>query len=113
MGVTRNKIGRLFTMANPYFNAKYYLTNNPDVFAAGINTAEGAWNHYVTYGARKALEGADSRQPAAWFDAEYYLVNNSDLAIAGLTPGQLFEHFTTYGIGEGRAPSADVKLTEA
>src|SRR5690606_39084690 len=112
MGVTRNKIGRLFIMANPYFNATYYLTNNPDVFAAGINTVEGAWENYVNHGAAESLAGATSRKPAPWFDASYYLTNNPDLSTAGLTAGQLFEHFTVHGISEGRAPSADAVLTE-
>src|SRR5690606_19508509 len=110
MGVTRNKIGRLFIMANPYFNATDYLANNPDVFAAGINTAEGAWQHYVQYGAKEALNGAASRSPAPWFDIEYYLKSNPDLTVAGLDAGQLFDHFVNYGIKEGRQPSAGANV---
>src|SRR5690606_2518163 len=110
MGVTRNTIGRLFIMANPYFNAAYYLTNNPDLFAAGINTPEGAWNHYVTYGAAESL-ASGGRKPAPWFDAKYYLESNPDLSTAGLNPGDLFEHFTNYGLNEGRAPAVGMGVT--
>lgn len=100
-------------MANPYFNATYYLANNPDLFAAGINTVEGAWAHYVQFGAAEALQGAASRSPAPWFDIAYYLKSNSDLATAGLTAGQLFEHFINFGIEEGRQPSVDANVNSA
>lgn len=100
-------------MANPYFNALYYRTNNPDLAAAGINTDEGAWNHYVQYGANEALNGATSRSPAPWFDISYYYNQNPDLLGAGLSPSELFEHFTTYGIEEGRQPSADANVNDA
>src|SRR5690554_4244845 len=113
MGVTRNKIGRLFIMANPYFNAEYYLSQNPDVFAAGINTAEAAWEHYVNFGAAEALNGASTRKPAPWFDISYYYSHNTDLSTAGLTAGQMFDHFVIFGIEEGRQPSAEAVLTEA
>src|SRR5690554_1120791 len=106
MGVTRNKIGRLFTMANPYFNATYYLQQNPDLFAAGINNDEAAWEHYSNFGAGESIQGFTSRNPAPWFDGEYYFQQNPDLAAAGLTAVQIFEHFVNHGITEGRAPSA-------
>lgn len=100
-------------MANPYFNATYYLDNNPDVFAAGINTAEGAWAHYEQYGAAEALNGVASRSPAPWFDIVYYRAENPDLNTAGLTAGQLFTHFTEYGLAEGRSPSAAAEAIDA
>lgn len=97
-------------MANPYFNATYYLQNNLDLIAAGINTVEGAWAHYVQFGAAEALQGAASRSPAPWFDIKYYLSQNADLVTAGLTAGQLFEHFINFGIEEGRQPSAEANV---
>lgn len=101
-------------MANPYFNAQYYLTQNPDLLAAGINTVEAAWAHYVNYGAAEALNGVSSRSPAPWFDVKYYLSVNPDLVTSGLTGAQLFEHFVTYGINEGRVPSAAAaQMTDA
>lgn len=100
-------------MANPYFNAEYYLAKNPDVFAAGINTPEAAWEHYVNFGAAEALNGAASRSPAPWFDIAYYLAENPDLNTAGLTAGQLFGHFTEYGLAEGRSPSLAAEGVDA
>ena len=101
-------------MANPYFNAQYYLTQNPDLLAAGINTVEAAWAHYVNYGAAEALNGVSSRSPAPWFDVKYYLSVNPDLVTSGLTGAQLFEHFVKYGIDEGRVPSAAAaQMTDA
>ncbi len=101
-------------MVNPYFNAQYYLTQNPDLIAAGINTVDAAWAHYVNYGAAEALNGVSSRSPAPWFDVQYYLSANPDLVTSGLTGAQLFEHFVKYGINEGRVPSATAaNMTDA
>ncbi len=45
------------------------------------------------------------------FDAGYYSANNPDLAAAGLlNPDQLFNHFTQFGINEGRGFSPYVDL---
>lgn len=45
------------------------------------------------------------------FDADYYSTNNPDLAAAGLVnPDQLFNHFTQFGINEGRGFSPYVDL---
>ncbi|MFA5521231.1 MAG: hypothetical protein WCY98_01795 [Castellaniella sp.] len=98
-------------MANPYFNAAYYLANNADVFAAGVD----AETHYRDFGASEAyVNGAASRTPAPWFDIQYYLNNNPDVAAAviGNVAGA-FDHFTTHGIAEGRAPSANYQLNAA
>ena len=32
------------------FNWQQYLQNYPDLQAAGINTRENAWRHYIRYG---------------------------------------------------------------
>lgn len=91
-----------------YFDAAYYLEQNPDLAAAGIDTPEEAWWHYLTYGANEAMtHGGQTRAPAPWFNVQYYLQNNPDLQDAGLTPAQLFEHFVNYGMQEWRAPSPD------
>jgi len=45
------------------------------------------------------------------FDADYYSANNPDLAAAGLVnPDQLFNHFTQFGINEGRGFSPYIDL---
>lgn len=100
-------------MANPYFNAEYYLAQNPDVFASGINSAAGAWDHYINFGANEALNGAASRKPVSWFDISYYLAQNSDLAVAGITANQLLDHFVAFGMSEGRQPSAEANVNKA
>lgn len=96
---------------NLYFNPGHYLAQNPDVFAAGLNTPAAAWQHYARYGAAESLAGAEARNPVPWFDAAAYLALNPDLAAAGLTPADLFSHFTTWGIPEGRAPKAGFHAT--
>lgn len=95
-------------MANPYFNATYYLANNPDLFAAGVTVAT-AWDHYVSYGAQEAYTaGGMTRAPNAWFDANYYLTNNTDLIASGVTPDSALDHFTTYGMYELRSPNSQI-----
>lgn len=105
-------------MANPYFNAVYYLQQNPDVFAAGY-TVDTAWNHYAQFGANEGYaNGGTVRAPNPWFDVKYYLNNNPDLIAAGITPAMALDHFTTYGMtaAEDRAPNGTVAgnpITEA
>lgn len=94
-----------------YFDASHYLSRNPDVFAAGLNTASAAWRHYLQYGAAESLAGPPGRAPAPWFDAAWYLAQHPDLAAAGLAPADLFAHFATWGIAEGRAPAAGFHAT--
>ncbi|WP_323011860.1 hypothetical protein [Castellaniella sp.] len=86
------------------FDAAHYLAQNPDVYAAGLNTPAAAWQHYINYGAAESLQGATSRAPAPWFDAVWYLAQNPDLAMAGLSPPDLFIHYLTWGMAEGRSP---------
>ena len=74
------------------FDSKYYLENNPDVAAAGINPLY----HYLAYGI------AEGRNPNPLFDTSYYLKNNPDVAAAGINP---LYHYLTYGIAEGRNPN--------
>jgi hypothetical protein len=72
------------------FNAAYYLANNPDVAAAGIDP----FQHYVTFGWR------EGRNPSAIFDGTAYLQANPDVAAAGVCPLIQYESF---GLAEGRA----------
>lgn len=105
-------------MANPYFNAVYYLQQNPDVFSAGYTVAT-AWDHYVKHGANEAnVVGGTFRAPNPWFDVKYYLANNPDLVRAGITPATALDHFLNYGskTAEDRAPNATIAaapITEA
>lgn len=100
-------------MANPYFNASYYLANNLDVLAAGY-TVETAEQHYLNYGAAEALAGTNAaRKPAPWFDIQYYLTSNPDLLDAGIGADTAFWHFTTYGQFEQRSPADGLTVTDA
>ena len=76
------------------FDAAYYLANNPDVAAAGVDPAE----HYATIGWK------EGRNPDAFFNTDYYLNQNPDVAAAGIDP---LTHYETDGWKEGRDPSAD------
>ena len=76
------------------FDAAYYLANNPDVAAAGVDPAE----HYATEGWK------EGRNPDAFFNTDYYLNQNPDVAAAGIDP---LTHYETTGWKEGRDPSAD------
>ncbi|MFT0533291.1 beta strand repeat-containing protein [Castellaniella hirudinis] len=82
-------------MANPYFDAAYYLAHNSDLVKAGITAATAEW-HYDTYGA------GEGRAPNAWFDANAYLLANTDLIANGVTMATALAHFANYGVNEGR-----------
>jgi Ca2+-binding RTX toxin-like protein len=88
-------------MANPFFDAAYYLAQNPDVAAAGYTLAT-AEQHYAKYGAFEV------RAANPWFDARAYLAAYPDLAAHGVTVANALAHYTTYGINENRSPAANV-----
>ncbi len=115
---------------NPYFDTVWYLAQNPEIAAAGVNPLL----HYHAFGE------AAGRDPAPWFqvnwyraayergplgaclahflerrftgqvnpvpvfDGAYYLDTNNDVAAGGADP---FEHFMVFGAAEGRNPAAD------
>ncbi len=74
---------------NLIFDAKYYLRQNPDVAAAGVDPL----SHFLQFG---QFEG---RNPSVFFNKNYYLSQNPDVAAAGVDP---FQHFLNFGINEGR-----------
>ncbi len=74
------------------FDEGFYLQNNPDVAAAGVNPLF----HYVEFGA------AEGRDPDLLFDTSFYLGQNPDVAAAGVNP---LEHYINFGADEGRAPN--------
>ncbi|MGQ7829974.1 LysM peptidoglycan-binding domain-containing protein [Altererythrobacter sp. Z27] len=75
------------------FDEAYYLKNNPDIVAAGVDPF---W-HFSVQGWR------EGRKPNVAFDTNYYLSQNPDVAAANINP---FHHFLVQGWKEGRAPSA-------
>jgi Ca2+-binding RTX toxin-like protein len=83
---------------NPLVDALYYLSQNPDVLAAGIDPLF----HFNNHGWR------EGRDPNALFDTSGYLAVNTDVAKAGLNP---LTHYHQSGWHEGRDPSADFDTT--
>lgn len=90
-------------MALQTFVESFYLTQNPDVFAAvrdGLITAE---QHYIQYG---ELEG---RQPNPYFNPVVYMEANPDVvpAVASGVFSTFLSHFELNGVTEGRSPGSD------
>lgn len=77
------------------FDATFYLANNPDLVAAGVNSST-AWSHYDTYGWH------EGRDPNALFSTSTYLSHYSDVSAANIDP---LTHYETTGWTEGRDPS--------
>ena len=71
------------------FDSGFYLRNNPDVAAAGIDP----FQHFCTSGWK------ESRAPNAWFSSKFYLEAYEDVLNPGLNP---FLHFITSGRSENR-----------
>jgi uncharacterized protein VirK/YbjX len=71
------------------FDQEWYLSQNPDVAAAGVDPVA----HYLKSGAR------EKRSPSRFFSTEDYLALNPDVAQSGVNP--LF-HYYLYGAKEGR-----------
>lgn len=99
-------------MANPYFNAAYYLAHNADVAAAvaGMTPAQQlavAEQHYDLHGA------TEGRAPNAWFDATAYLNANPDLVPGGVTLATALAHYAQFGESEGRTFSNAPALNPA
>jgi glycosyltransferase involved in cell wall biosynthesis len=74
------------------FDQEWYLAQNPDVAAAGVD----ACAHYLRFGA------AEGRDPSPFFNSSWYLTQNPDVAAAGINP---LLHFVRWGAAEGRRPN--------
>jgi hypothetical protein len=72
------------------FSTEYYLAQNSDVAAVGIDPVA----HYFHTGWR------EGRNPTKDFDTTYYLQANEDVALAGVNP---YWHFLVSGRREGRS----------
>lgn len=77
------------------FDPRFYLNENPDVKAAGINP-EG---HYFSNGEN------EGRKPNAHFDPIFYKKLNADVRKAGISP---FRHFCEFGYREGRIGTSPI-----
>ena len=74
------------------FDSNYYLAENPDVAAAGVDP----YQHYIDDGWH------EGRNPDQYFDTNYYLAQNPDVAASGMDP---LLHYQLFGWKEGRDPS--------
>ena len=74
---------------NAFFDTSYYLTQNPDVKASGMNPV----THFELYGWR------EGRDPSLLFSIAEYSAAYQDVKGAGLNP---LLHFVQYGQSEGR-----------
>lgn len=87
----------------PGFDAGYYLTVNADVRGSlGAGNAEGAFEHYLRYGAR------EGRAPGPVFEETWYIAFNPDVARAVALGNYLsgFQHYVESGQREGRSPGS-------
>ena len=83
---------------NPLFDTPYYLSQNLDVFHAGVNALE----HF------NATGWHEGRNPNRFFDTSDYLAVNKDVAASGVNP---LDHYHQTGWHEGRDPTADFDTT--
>ncbi len=67
------------------FDADYYLDNNPDVKASGMDPLV----HFVLHG------GSEGRNPSADFNIAYYLTQNADVREMGINP---LVHYMAWGM---------------
>uniref|UniRef100_A0A9E8CKV0 Glycosyltransferase n=1 Tax=Bosea sp. NBC_00436 TaxID=2969620 RepID=A0A9E8CKV0_9HYPH len=94
------KLSERQTVANAVFDADWYLQNNPDVQAAGVD----AYWHYVNSGER------EGRKPTADFDPRFYLALYGDVRGAGLGA---FAHYVSDGLREGRIGKLPIQMERA
>lgn len=74
-----------------FFNQEWYLEQNPDVKAAGVDPA---W-HFLLYG------GYEGRDPSPEFSSSWYLHNYPDVRKASINP---LVHYLLFGHNENRSP---------
>jgi len=77
------------------FDASFYLGQNPDVAASGVDPLE----HFLSVGWR------EGRDPTPTFSVREYLELNTDVAAAGAQP---FLHYIRHGRAEGRVAKNDL-----
>jgi glycosyltransferase involved in cell wall biosynthesis len=87
-----NLLNKRSLAASGLFDRTWYLQQNPDVRAAGVNPL----SHYLRYGA------AEGRDPNPLFDTDWYVGRYLDVGASGINP---LVHYLRYGAAEGRDPS--------
>ena len=82
------------------FDREFYLRQNPDVAASGMDPYE----HYMNFGREEGRVAT----PNDVVDRQRYLQENPDVAAAGIDPQV---HYNLFGRDEGRIPNARVAAT--
>ncbi len=77
---------------NELFDPQFYLAQNPDVAAVGVDPLE----HYLEQGWR------EGRDPHPLFDNDWYLATYPDVSNSGFKP---LIHYVSHGLEEGRNPN--------
>jgi len=77
---------------SPLFDRDWYLMQNPDVAAVGVDPLK----HYLRHG------GFEGRDPSPHFSSEWYLQVNPDVAEVPMNP---LVHYLRWGAAEGRRPA--------
>src|SRR5947209_3162421 len=83
---------RAAIVAAKLFDHRWYLSQYPDVRAAGIDPL----THYLISG------GFEGRDPNPLFDSDWYLAQNPEVAAAGINP---LTHYLHQGAAMGRPPN--------
>ncbi|WP_420412688.1 beta strand repeat-containing protein [Roseibium sp.] len=87
------------------FDTSFYLSQYPDVAAAGINP----FDHFLANGSLE-MRLPFATFPASTFVAADYAAANTDLAAAGITTdAQLYQHWVIHGQFEGRSGAPTVE----
>jgi serralysin len=95
---TGPEVGPSELIARNGFDYAYYLKQNPDVAAAGVD----AFWHFETIGWK------EGRNPNAYFDTAGYLAQYGDVKAANINP---LDHYSQFGWHEGRDPSVAFDTT--
>ena len=73
----------------PGLDPGFYLRQNPDIDAAGVDP----WQHFMEHGWK------ESRSPSNGFSVIDYFEANPDVEAAGVNP---LQHYLNHGLAEGR-----------
>lgn len=84
-----SRASTVITLADRLFDPGYYLRQNPDIAAGGIDP----YQHFMNYGWR------EGRDPSLLFSLSKYLAAYPDISRAALNP---LRHYELYGQAEGR-----------
>jgi hypothetical protein len=93
----RNLVDSDARLLRHFFDADWYLQQNPDVRSAGVDPLR----HYLKFGWK------EGRNPTPYFFGDKYLELHGDIASSGVNP---FAHYIRYGIAEGRLADSDAQL---